>query len=185
MPVSACAVPTGLDSGEPRCRRWIERIAMDATASSSDSQAERVGVHGTAPAARLGQAGETWWAYCPTCRSSSDSRPTLCSRQAYGRSSRGQQPRRVVRATPRWSSRATGAATNPVPRHPATRPPHPVTRSPGHLRTVTALLRALPSVCPALTAITVTVRRLSRIAAVSLSDAPAAPRTTAPLIRHS
>ncbi len=78
------------------------------------------------------QAGETWWAYCPTCRSSSDSRPTLCSRQAYGRSSRGQQPRRVVRATPRWSSRATGAATNPVPRHPATRPPHPVTRSPGH-----------------------------------------------------
>src|SRR3954453_9746502 len=36
--VAPCSAPTGLDSGEPRCRRNTASTANDPTASSSDCQ---------------------------------------------------------------------------------------------------------------------------------------------------
>lgn len=41
-PVEVWAAPTGLDSGEPRCLRYTERTAMEATARSSDCRFCRV-----------------------------------------------------------------------------------------------------------------------------------------------
>ena len=37
-PVAWCGAPTGLDSGEPRWRRYTVRIAIDPTARNSDCQ---------------------------------------------------------------------------------------------------------------------------------------------------